>query len=139
MGNSRWRLFMARICALVLMLFLFPALLHAGFNRSKIPQIACGKTTAGELERLLGKPKSATDNSDGSKTWVYQEGKFVPSVIFTVQVSPFGVVDTYSLRSSTSASARSSRARKSTRPPWTRYGTLKPPKRRWKRCWASRC
>ena len=98
MGNTRWRRYVACIFALVLILFLSSAFVEAGFNRSKIPQIACGKTTAGELERLLGKPKSATDNSDGSKTWVYQEGKFVPSVIFTVQVSPFGVVDTYSLQ-----------------------------------------
>jgi outer membrane protein assembly factor BamE (lipoprotein component of BamABCDE complex) len=98
MGNPRWRLLTARTCVLIPVLWLSAAFLEAGFNRSKIPQIACGKTTAAELERLIGKPKNATDNSDGSWTWVYQEGKFVPSVIFTVQVSPAGVVDTYSLQ-----------------------------------------
>ena len=98
MGNTRWRRSVACIFALVLILFLSSAFVEAGFNRSKIPQIACGKTTAAELERLIGKPRTTTDNSDGSKTWVYQEGKFVPSTIFTVQVSPAGVVDTYTLQ-----------------------------------------
>ena len=98
MGNPRWRLLPARICTLVPILILFSAFPEAGFNRSKVPQIACGKTTAAELERLIGKPNNATDNSDGSKTWVYQEGKFVPSAILTVQLSAAGVVDTYSLQ-----------------------------------------
>lgn len=71
MGNTRWCLSVARPCALVLMLLLSPALLQAGFNRSKIPQIVCGKTTSAELERLIGKPNTATDNSDGTKMYSY--------------------------------------------------------------------
>ncbi len=98
MGNPRWRRSVARIYFLVPILFLFPAFLEAGFNRSKLPQIVCGKTTAAELERLIGKPRTTSDNSGGSKTWVYQEGKLVPSAIFTAQVSPSGVVESYSLQ-----------------------------------------
>ncbi len=70
----------------------------AGFKRDKMTQVVCGKTSEAEVLRLFGKPKTMNDNADGSKSWIYQEGKFIPSTIFSLQLNATGTVINYSLQ-----------------------------------------